>query len=75
MLSLSRHSILKELSVVVCALVVLPSPAWTQRPIGASDEITFLLFAIAPLTRWIPVPGFDPLTQCSADTSPSAIRR
>ena len=33
MLSFARCSILKELSVVVCALVVLPSLAWTQRPL------------------------------------------
>jgi hypothetical protein len=31
MLSFARRSILKELSVVVCALVVLPSLAWTQQ--------------------------------------------
>ena len=33
MLSFARRSILKELSVVVCTLVVLPSLAWTQRPV------------------------------------------
>lgn len=31
--SFARRSILKELSVVVCAFVVLPSLAWTQRPV------------------------------------------
>src|ERR1700756_3957556 len=33
MLSFARRSILTGLSVVVCTLVVLPPPAWAQRPV------------------------------------------
>ena len=33
MLSFARRSILKELSLVVCALVVLPPLAWAQRAV------------------------------------------